>query len=250
MLQEERKYQPALARAQAAAREARIPYRICETASFSGGGRADVSDTFAAALWALDYLFVLASRGCSGVNMETGVNHLGWVSHYTPIGDDLAGHFTAAPEYYGLLAFAQAGRGDLIEVGCETGGLNLTAYATEPPKWTNLADSDQQGCRPQRHGAPARSGRIPGGTDRPAHRSVSHREGRNYPWRVSGACRWQVGWRSVFSSAGVAQRNNIRNACCQRRTGYALCMSSGLGGEFPLSRWASRYSCHAPMAAV
>ena len=129
MLQEEKKYQPILARLQAASEQSRIPYRICETASFSGGGREGVSDTFAAALWALDYLFVLASYGCGGVNMETGVNHLGWISHYTPIGDDLKGHYNAAPEYYGLLAFAQAGHGDLIGVVRDPTDINLTAYA-------------------------------------------------------------------------------------------------------------------------
>jgi hypothetical protein len=103
---------------------------MCETASFSGGGKAGVSDTFAAALWALDYLFVLASYGCSGVNMETGVNHLGVISKYTPISDDLRGHYGAAPEYYGLLAFAQAAKGEQIALSCDAGGINLTAYAT------------------------------------------------------------------------------------------------------------------------
>jgi Glycosyl hydrolase family 79 C-terminal beta domain len=130
MLQEEKKYQPTLAKFQAAAESVRVPYRLCETASFSGGGKAGVSDTFAAALWALDYLFVLASHGCSGVNMETGVNHLGWISHYTPISDDLTGHYGAAPEYYGLLAFAQAARGEQIALACDTVGVKLTAYAT------------------------------------------------------------------------------------------------------------------------
>jgi hypothetical protein len=129
MLQEERKYQPALARLQAAAQAANLPYRLCETASFSGGGRVDVSDTFAAALWALDYLFVLARYGCSGVNMETGVNHLGWISKYTPIGDDLAGHYTAAPEYYGLLAFAQSSDGTMVDVVHDATDSNFTAYA-------------------------------------------------------------------------------------------------------------------------
>jgi hypothetical protein len=130
MLQEEKKYQPALARFQAASQSIHVPWRICETASFSGGGKAGVSDTFAAALWALDYLFVLASYGCSGVNMETGVNHLGVISKYTPISDDLAGHYGAAPEYYGLLAFAQAAKGEQIALACDAGGINLTAYAT------------------------------------------------------------------------------------------------------------------------
>jgi hypothetical protein len=103
---------------------------MCETASFSGGGKDGVSDTAAAALWALDYLFVLAGHGCAGVNMETGVNHLGWISHYTPIGDDLKGHYSAAPEYYGLKAFSLAGRGELVTAICDTTAVNCTAYAT------------------------------------------------------------------------------------------------------------------------
>ena len=130
MLAEEKKYQPALSKFQAISASARIPWRMCETASFSGGGKAGVSDTFASALWALDYLFVLAAYGCSGANMQTGVNHLGVVSKYTPINDDLQGHYAAAPEYYGLLAFAQAAKGEQISLTRDTGGLNLTAYAT------------------------------------------------------------------------------------------------------------------------
>jgi len=129
MLQEEKKYQPALARFQAISELSGVPYRLCETASFSGGGKAGVSDTFAAALWALDYLFVLASHGCQGVNMETGVNHLGRISYYTPISDDLAGHHGPAPEYYGLLAFAQFVGEEQIAVSCDANGINLTSYA-------------------------------------------------------------------------------------------------------------------------
>jgi len=138
MLQEEKKYQPVLAKFQAASESIHVPWRMCETQSFSGGGKAGVSDSFAAALWALDYLFVLASYGCSGVNMETGVNHLGWISKYTPISDDLANHYGAAPEYYGLLAFTQAARGEQIALTCETGGINLTAYATQQKGATTL----------------------------------------------------------------------------------------------------------------
>jgi hypothetical protein len=130
LLQEEKKYQPALARIETASSSIHVPWRMSETNSFYGGGKAGVSDSFAAALWALDYLFVLAAYGCSGVNLETGVNHLGVVSKYTPIGDDLAGHYSAAPEYYGLLAFAQAAKGEQIALTCDTGGINLTAYAT------------------------------------------------------------------------------------------------------------------------
>jgi hypothetical protein len=130
MLQEEKKYEGVLAKFRSIADTAHLPYRLCETASYSGGGKSGVSNTFAAALWVLDYLFALTSYGCSGVNLETGVNHLGWVSHYTPISDDLMGHYGAAPEYYGLFAFVQAAKGEQIAVACDTGGVNLTAYAT------------------------------------------------------------------------------------------------------------------------
>ena len=123
------RYRSALAQFQAAAKLAGKPWRMCETASFSGGGKAGVSDTFASALWVLDYLFELASFGCAGVNMETGVNHLGRISYYTPVGDDLLGHYSAAPEYYGLLAFAQVAKGETVPALCEADGMNLTAYA-------------------------------------------------------------------------------------------------------------------------
>jgi hypothetical protein len=123
------RYRASLARFQAAAKAAGKPWRMCETASFSGGGKAGVSNTFASALWALDYLLELASFGCSGVNMETGVNHLGRISYYTPINDDLQGNYSAAPEYWGLQAFAQMPKGDLLAVDCQTGGINLTAHA-------------------------------------------------------------------------------------------------------------------------
>lgn len=139
MLASNTKYDSVLARFQAAAKSAGKPWRMCETASFSGGGKAGVSDTFAAALWALDYLFVLAEHGCAGVNMETGVNHLGWISHYTPISDDLKGNYGAAPEYYGLLAFAHAPKGELVGVDYETGGINLAAHAVRQGKEVCLA---------------------------------------------------------------------------------------------------------------
>jgi hypothetical protein len=122
-------YESVLARFQAASKAAGKPWRMCETASFSGGGKEGVSDTFAAALWALDYMFVLAEHGCAGVNMETGVNHLGWISHYTPISDDLKGHYAKAPEYYGLQALARMPKDELLAVDCQAGGINVTAHA-------------------------------------------------------------------------------------------------------------------------
>ncbi len=100
-----------LARLRAASTASHIPWRMCETNSFSGGGRRGVSDTFLGALWTLDYMLLLAASGASGVNMETGVNQLGFISFYSPIEDDSHGNNSAGIPYYGMLAFAEAARG-------------------------------------------------------------------------------------------------------------------------------------------
>ncbi len=123
------KLAPMLTALKAASETAKTPYRICEANSFCGGGQPGVSDSFGAALWALDFMFTLAANGCAGVNMETGVNQLGLVSSYSPITGDGTAAFTAKPVYYGMLAFAQAGKGQPVSTVCEAKGINLTAYA-------------------------------------------------------------------------------------------------------------------------
>jgi hypothetical protein len=130
LLRTDPKLSPMLAELQTAAKSSGVPYRICETNSFSGGGKPGVSDTFVAALWVLDFMYKLASAECAGVNIETGVNQLGFISSYSPIGDDERGRYSASPEFYGMLAFAQAGKGELIASRLEAGDRNLAAYAT------------------------------------------------------------------------------------------------------------------------
>ena len=134
---------PMLAAMQAASTAAGLPYRLCEVNSFSGGGKPGVSDTFTQALWVLDYMLRLAEGGAAGVNIETGVNQLGFISSYSPIADDEHDRYTAAPGYYGMLAFAQlaspagaqsgnqAGTSRLLPVSLGAGPLNVTAYAVE-----------------------------------------------------------------------------------------------------------------------
>lgn len=109
---------------------AHLPFRLCETNSFSGGGKPGVSNTFGSALWTLDYMLAVAWGGGSGVNIETGVNQLDFISSYSPIDDDGKGHYTAAPDYYGMLAFAYAGRGEKLALNYDSGPTNLTVYAT------------------------------------------------------------------------------------------------------------------------
>ncbi len=119
-----------LKRLRTASQQSGIPWRMCETNSFSGGGRPGVSDTFIGALWTLDYMLLLAEYGCSGVNIETGVNQLGFISSYSPIEDDGKGVNTAGVPYYGMLAFANAVAecNEIMSTEIDSPGANLTAY--------------------------------------------------------------------------------------------------------------------------
>jgi hypothetical protein len=128
------KLQPRLDQLSAVSKSSGLPYRICEVNSFSGGGRPGVSDTMAGALWVLDYMFTLAANGCAGVNMETGVNHRDFISSYSPIGDDEKGHYSAKPEYYGMLAFSLAGKGQLLETEMDASAPEVKTYATQPDR--------------------------------------------------------------------------------------------------------------------
>jgi hypothetical protein len=134
LLNTDPKLAPILAKLRSASESSGVPYRICETNSFSGGGKPGVSDTLGAALWVLDFMFILASAGCAGVNLETGVNQRGFISSYSPIGDDEQGHYWAAPEYYGLLAFAQSGAGRIIVSTIDAGNRNISCHVTQPTK--------------------------------------------------------------------------------------------------------------------
>ena len=118
-----------LKEAREAGDQARLPYRVCETNSFSGGGRPGVSDTFGAALWVLDFMYTLASNQAGGVNIETGINQLDFISSYSPLRGDASTGYSAAPDYYGMLAFARAAPGKLVSADYNAAGLEVTAYA-------------------------------------------------------------------------------------------------------------------------
>ena len=87
-----------------------LPFRLAETNSCYQGGKPGVSDTFASALWGADLMYQLASAGGMGINFHGG--GYGW---YTPIAGTRENGFLARPIYYGMLLFAQAGPGQLVE---------------------------------------------------------------------------------------------------------------------------------------
>lgn len=129
LLREDTSIRGMLRELSAASSAAHVPFRICEANSFYGGGQPGASDRFAAALWVLDFMWTLAYGGAAGVNMQTGVNHLDFTSYYSAIRNDANGAPSIGPEYYGMLAFAQAGKGERIALDYDAHGMNLTAYA-------------------------------------------------------------------------------------------------------------------------
>lgn len=88
-------------------------YRISECNSVFGGGKMGVSNTFGSALWGLDYMYTLAEQGAVGVNF-----HGGGAGAYTPIAYS-NGTFSARPLYYGMLLFAQASNGRILNANIQ-----------------------------------------------------------------------------------------------------------------------------------
>jgi hypothetical protein len=98
------------------------PYRMDEGNSCFGGGRKDVSDAYASALWAADYMLRAACAGFAGVNL-----HGGGVGVYTPIESSESAPASPRPVYYGM-QFAQMFAGCRIAPCVLDTGANISAY--------------------------------------------------------------------------------------------------------------------------
>lgn len=110
-----------------------IPFRMSECNSIIADNTNTAANTYATAIWALDYMFTCAANGASGVNFHGGphMNSSALDFIYTPI-LDASGVVTAVnPEYYGILMFALAGTGTLKQVTVSAGSLNVAAYAVK-----------------------------------------------------------------------------------------------------------------------
>jgi hypothetical protein len=85
-----------------------LALRVDEVNSVACAGQPRVSDTFGAALWALDFSLLAAREGVGGVNFHGGLGPCaagGIVSPwYSPLCELPDGQLRARPEYYALLA--------------------------------------------------------------------------------------------------------------------------------------------------
>lgn len=90
--------------------ETGLPFRMTETNSCYQAGKQGVSNTFASALWGAELMYQLAEQGGIGINFHGG--GYGW---YTPIAGARQKGFESRPIYYGMLMFAEAGPGQLVQ---------------------------------------------------------------------------------------------------------------------------------------
>jgi hypothetical protein len=111
-------------------------YRLAEANSYFNHGAPGVSDTLGSALWAIEFLFISAQKGASGINFHGGGpgqdKAAGFV--YTPIDELNSAVVGAKPIFYGMLLVTQAGSGNLLSTVTSAGSLNLTAYAVGLPE--------------------------------------------------------------------------------------------------------------------
>jgi hypothetical protein len=107
---------------------------MSETNSISSGGLTGVSDTFAAALWAISYSLLGAEYGMDGMNFHN--MFFGTCAAYSEICPEASDprQFTVRPIYYGLLFAHLLGTGKFLPVAVSTGATarNVVAYALKP----------------------------------------------------------------------------------------------------------------------
>ncbi|HZY36281.1 MAG TPA: glycosyl hydrolase family 79 C-terminal domain-containing protein [Mucilaginibacter sp.] len=101
-----------------------LAYRISECNSVFGGGKRGVSNVFGSALWALNFMWIVAENNSLGINFHGGNG-----GFYSPV-DNGSGITTAMPEYYAMLAFKYGGvGGTIIPTTLNSTTYNCSAYA-------------------------------------------------------------------------------------------------------------------------
>ena len=112
-----------------------LPCRLEEVNNYFNGGATNVSNTFAAALWGLDFMYWWAAHGLAGLNFHTGDKVAAGselhASKYTAFFTATNG-FYVRPLGYGIKAFAIGSNGKLLPaVITNAENLNLSLYAVK-----------------------------------------------------------------------------------------------------------------------
>jgi hypothetical protein len=115
-----------------------LKYKLEETNSFWGGGAENVSNTFASALWGLDYLYWWASHGAQGINFHTGEEFVDESNvsdvHHQPrrfwyaVFRTSSNGYAVQPLAYALKAFDLCSKGTTIPVAISPAKQDLRVY--------------------------------------------------------------------------------------------------------------------------
>jgi hypothetical protein len=117
--------------------ESGLPYRLEEANSLFHGGAPNLSNSFASALWGLDFMYWWATHDADGINFHTGdPNRADETS--MPGGYDLFWTTPTGrkvhPIGYAIKAFDLGGHGLIVPVHVESKDqINLTAYGVKSP---------------------------------------------------------------------------------------------------------------------
>ncbi len=114
-----------------------LPLRIDELGSVACGGQPGTSNTFGAALWALDAALIAAREGVAGINFTSGLGSCQtggtllspW---YSPLCALPNGQLTARPEYYALALLRSLEGCAFVPVTARTSG-NVATFALRAP---------------------------------------------------------------------------------------------------------------------
>jgi hypothetical protein len=110
-----------------------IPYRLEETNSFWFGGLKNVSNTYAATLWGIDYLAWWAAHDAAGINFHTGDMVAGPIPCYYAVfqsSPEAGGGYVTRPVGYAMKTFSLAAQGRRLPLTvARAENLNLSASA-------------------------------------------------------------------------------------------------------------------------
>ncbi len=109
-----------------------LPYRLEEVNNYFNGGATNVSNTFAASLWGLDFMYWWAAHHAAGVNFHTGDRV---AAGYTLLPSKYTAYFSTTNGYivrplgYGIKAFDLGSHGKFVPANISGNtDLNLSTY--------------------------------------------------------------------------------------------------------------------------